>query len=221
MTTSGRSTATRKQARVVVVDDHPFFRDGLIRGLRESGYLEVVGEAATGREGLEGIVAEEPDVAILDYQMPDLTGLDVVHAVVRDGLPTKTLILSAVTDSAVVFRALEEGAQGYLSKESRRSEIVDAVRRVAQGQTVVPPELAAGLADQIRLRATSSGPVLSERERQVLAGFARGLSIPELAAELFLGASTVKTHTQRLYEKLGVSDRAAAVAEGMRRGLVE
>ena len=221
MTTSGRSTATRKQARVVVVDDHPFFRDGLIRGLRESGYLEVVGEAATGREGLEGIVAEEPDVAILDYQMPDLTGLDVVHAVVRDGLPTKTLILSAVTDSAVVFRALEEGAQGYLSKESRRSEIVDAVRRVAQGQTVVPPELAAGLADQIRLRATSSGPVLSERERQVLGGFARGLSIPELAAELFLGASTVKTHTQRLYEKLGVSDRAAAVAEGMRRGLVE
>jgi two-component system nitrate/nitrite response regulator NarL len=85
----------------------------------------------------------------------------------------------------------------------------------------VPPELAAGLADQIRLRGASAGVVLSERERQVLRGFARGLSIPELAAELFLGASTVKTHTQRLYEKLGVSDRAAAVAEGMRRGLLE
>ncbi|MFI7065299.1 response regulator [Kribbella sp. NPDC050124] len=203
------------------MDDHPFFRDGLIRGLRESGYLEVVGEAETGRGGLEVIAAERPDVAVVDYQMPDLTGLDVVHAIVREGLPTRALILSAVTDSAVVFRALEEGAQGYLSKESRRSEIVDAVRRVGQGQTVVPPELAAGLADQIRLRAASAGPVLSEREQQVLAGFARGLSIPELAAELYLGASTVKTHTQRLYEKLGVSDRAAAVAEGMRRGLLE
>jgi two-component system nitrate/nitrite response regulator NarL len=92
---------------------------------------------------------------------------------------------------------------------------------VARGRTVVPPEVAAGLAGEIRLRAQSSGPVLSERERQVLQAFARGLSVPQVAAELFLGVSTVKTHTQRLYEKLGVSDRAAAVAEGMRRGLVE
>ncbi|WP_433167568.1 response regulator [Kribbella sp. CA-247076] len=221
MVGSGRSTEVRESTRVVVVDDHPFFRDGLIRGLRESGYVQVVGEADNGREGLEVIAAERPDVAVLDYQMPDLTGLDVVHAIVRQALPTRALILSAVTDSAIVFKALEEGAQGYLSKEARRSEIVDAVRRVGQGQTVVPPELAAGLAEQIRLRATSAGPVLSEREQQVLSGFARGLSIPELAAELFLGPSTVKTHTQHLYEKLGVSDRAAAVAEGMRRGLLE
>lgn len=218
---SGRTTQARTAARVVVVDDHPFFRDGLSRGLRQSGYLDVVGEAASGREGLELIRAERPDVAVLDYQMPDLDGLDVVHAVVRDGLPTRTLILSALTDSAVVFRALQEGASGYLSKESRRAEIVDAVLTVARGGTVVPPALAAGLADQIRLRAQTDAPALSERERQVLQGFARGLSIPALADELYLGASTVKTHTQRLYEKLGVSDRAAAVAEGMRRGLLE
>ena len=221
MSDTGRNTATRRLARVVVVDDHPFFRDGLSRGLRQSGYLDVVGEAGNGREGLELIRQLEPNVAVLDYQMPDLDGLDVVHAIVRDGLPTRALILSALTDSAVVFRALEEGAQGYLSKESRRAEIVDAVLRVAKGETVVPPELAAGLASQIRLRAKQAAPVLSERERQVLEGFARGLSIPDLAAELYLGASTVKTHTQRLYEKLGVSDRAAAVAEGMRQGLLE
>ncbi|HEY5979811.1 MAG TPA: response regulator transcription factor [Microlunatus sp.] len=205
----------------MVVDDHPFFRDGLSRGLRQSGYLEIVGEAGTGREGLELIRSARPDVAVLDYQMPDLDGLEVVHAVVRDGLATRTLVLSALTDSAVVFRALQEGANGYLSKEARRSEIVDAVLRVAQGGTVVPPELAAGLAEQIRLRGQTDVPVLSPRERQVLQGFARGLSIPALAAELYLGPSTVKTHTQRLYEKLGVSDRAAAVAEGMRRGLLE
>ena len=218
---SGRATGTRTAARVVVVDDHPFFRDGLARGLRQSGYLEVVGEAGTGREGLELIRSTRPDVAVLDYQMPDLDGLDVVHALVRDGLRTRTLILSALTDSAIVFRALQEGVNGYLSKDARRTEIVAAVLKVAQGGTVVPPELAAGLADQIRLRARSEAPVLSEREQQVLQGFARGLSIPAIAAELFLGASTVKTHTQRLYEKLGVSDRAAAVAEGMRRGLLE
>ncbi len=220
MSSAGRSTRA-ELVRVVVVDDHPFFRDGLSRGLRASGYIEVVGEAGNGREGLDLIRAELPDVAVLDYQMPGLDGLDVVHAVTREGLSTRTLILSALTDSSVVFRALEEGANGYLSKEARRAEIVDAVLRIARGATVVPPELTAGLAEQIRLRRQQDVPVLSERERQVLEGFARGLSIPQLAAELFLGASTVKTHTQRLYEKLGVSDRAAAVAEGMRRGLLE
>jgi two-component system nitrate/nitrite response regulator NarL len=206
---------------VVVVDDHPFFRDGVTRGLVNSGYIKVIGEAETGRQALEVIERERPDVALVDYQMPDLDGMAVVHAVVRDQLPTRVLLLSAVTDSSVVYRALEEGAAGYLSKESSRAEIVDAVRRVAKGSTVVPPELAAGLASQIRLRAQPAGPALSEREMQVLQGFARGLSIPQVAAELYLGASTVKTHTQRLYEKLGVSDRAAAVAEAMRRGLLE
>ena len=210
-----------KKVTVVIADDHPFFRDGVTRGLLSSGMITVVGEAGTGREALEVIAAESPDVALVDYQMPDLDGLDVVHAVVRDNLPTRVLLLSAVTDSAIVFRALEQGAAGYLSKDSRRAQIVDAVLSVADGRTVVPPELAGGLAGEIRLRAQSSGPVLSERESQVLQAFARGLSIPQTAAELFIGASTVKTHTQRLYEKLGVSDRAAAVAEAMRRGLIE
>jgi len=210
-----------KKVTVVVVDDHPFFRDGVTRGLVNSGMITVVGEAGNGREALEVITAESPDVALVDYQMPDLDGLDVLHAVVRDKLPTRVLLLSAITDSAIVFRALEQGAAGYLSKEARRAEIVDAVLSVAQGRTVVPPELAGALAGEIRLRAQSAGPVLSERETQVLQAFARGLSIPQTAAELFIGASTVKTHTQRLYEKLGVSDRAAAVAEGMRRGLLE
>jgi two-component system nitrate/nitrite response regulator NarL len=206
---------------VVVADDHPFFRDGVTRGLVQSGRLRVVGEAATGREALELIRQECPAVALVDQQMPDLDGLDVTRAVVRDGLPTRVLLLSAFTDSAVVYQALECGAAGYLSKAARRAEIVDAVLRVARGRTVVPPDLAAGLAEQIRLRADTAGPPLSERERQVLQGFARGRSVPQLAAELYLGVSTVKTHTQRLYEKLGVNDRAAAVAEAMRRGLLE
>jgi two-component system nitrate/nitrite response regulator NarL len=205
----------------VVVDDHPFFRDGVTRGLVSSGRIKVVGEAGDGREGLELITRERPDVAVVDYQMPDMDGLALVHAIKRDGLPTRALLLSAVTDSSVVFRALQEGASGYLSKEARRGEIVEAVVRVAKGDTVVPPELAGGLVEEIRLRSQPDAPVLSEREQQVLQGFARGLSIPQLAAELYLGASTVKTHTQRLYEKLGVSDRAAAVAEGMRRGLLD
>jgi two-component system nitrate/nitrite response regulator NarL len=206
--------------RVVVADDHPFYRDGVARGLTQRG-ISVVAEVGDGRGALEAIRRERPDVALVDYAMPDVDGLGVVRAVVRDELPTRVVLLSAHTDSAVVFQAIEEGAAGYLAKDAPRSEIVAAVRDVARGRTVLPPELAAGLAGEIRLRAQPQRPALSERERQVLAAFARGLSVPQVAAELFLGVSTVKTHTQRLYEKLGVSDRAAAVAEAMRRGLVE
>jgi two-component system nitrate/nitrite response regulator NarL len=206
----------------VVVDDHPFFRDGLSRGLTLSGRVKVLAEAGSGREGIEVIRRERPDVALVDYKMPDLDGVDVVHAVVRDQLPTRVLLLSATADDgAIVFRALEEGAAGFLSKEAPRAELIDAVMRAAAGEVVVVPQAAAGVAEQIRLRSQPSGPVLSKREREVLQGFARGLSVPQVAAELFIGTSTVKTHSLRLYEKLGVSDRAAAVAEAMRRRLLE
>jgi two-component system nitrate/nitrite response regulator NarL len=205
---------------VVVVDDHPFFRDGVARGLAQSGRIQILGEAEDGRQALEVIGREKPQVALVDYQMPDMDGIAVVQAVTRDNLPTR-LLLSALTDSAIVFQALEAGAAGYLAKDSSRTEIVDAVVRVAKGDVVVPPALTAGLVDQIRLRSQPDALVLSEREQQIVHGFARGLSIPQLAAELFIGTSTVKTYAQRLYEKLGVSDRAAAVAEAMRRGLLE
>jgi two-component system nitrate/nitrite response regulator NarL len=209
------------QATVVVVDDHPFFRDGLARGLTLDGRVKVLGEAGSGREAIEVITRELPDVALVDFQMPDLDGIEVVAALRRDHIDTRVLLVSAVTDGAVVLRAIEEGAAGYLAKDASRSEMIEAVLTVAKGGTVVPPDLAANLATQIRMRAQGSRPVLSERERQVLTGFARGLSIPQLAAELFLAPSTVKTHAQRLYEKLEVSERAAAVAAAMRNGLLE
>jgi len=178
-------------------------------------------EAEDGTEGLRKAVSGTYDAAVVDYQMPDLDGLQVLSAVVRDGLPTRILMLSALVEGSIVYAAVEAGAAGYLSKDARRQEIVEAVIAVSKGRTVVPPELAAGLVNQIRMRAEPNRPVLSPRELEVLRGFARGLSIPELGRELFLGSSTVKTHASRLYQKLGVSDRAAAVAEGMRQGLVE
>src|SRR6478609_4169314 len=214
-------SAAEARVRVVVADDHPFYRDGVTRGLARDGRIEVVGEVGDGQQALAVIHAEAPDVALVDYEMPDLDGLGVVRAVARDGLLTRVLVLSAHTDSGRVYEALEAGAAGYMPKDARRAEIIEAVLKVARGETVVPAELAGALAGEIRQRAQATGPVLSSRERQVLEGFARGRSIPQVAAELMIGASTVKTHTQRLYEKLGVSDRAAAVAEAMRRGLLE
>ncbi len=209
------------RVKVVVVDDHPFFRDGVSRGLALDTRIELVGEAGDGHEALDLIKAELPDVAVVDYQMPGLDGIGVVHALKRDGLATRVLLVSAVSDGAVVFQALEEGAAGYISKEASRAEIIEGVIRVSRGETVLPPGLATGVAEQIRLRAQTSAPALTPRELEVLRGFAQGKSIPELAEQMFVAPSTVKTHTQRLYEKLGVSDRAAAVASAMRLGLLE
>ena len=209
------------KVRVVVGDDHPLFRDGVVRALASSDAIEVVAEADDGLSALEAIRTHSPQVALLDYRMPGMDGAQVAAAVLRDELPTRVLLVSAHDESAIVYKALQEGAAGFLPKESTRSELVNAVLDCAKGRDVVAPGLAAGLAGEIRRRAEPEGPTLSPREREVLKMIAAGSSIPTMAKELFLAPSTVKTHVQRLYEKLGVSDRGSAVAEVMRRKLVE
>ncbi len=210
-----------EKVRVVVGDDHPLFREGVVRALTSSGEIEVVAEAADGTSSLAAIKEHHPAVALLDFQMPGLNGAQVAAAVVRDELPTRVLLLSAHDESAVVYQAIRDGAAGFLPKESTRADIVAAVLDCARGRDVISPALAAGLAGEIRRRAEPTGPVLSPREREILNLIAAGNTIPAMASQLFLAPSTVKTHVQRLYEKLEVGDRAAAVAEAMRRGLLE
>ena len=211
----------RKRVRVVVADDHPLYRDGVVRALSASGQVEIVAEAEDGRAALAEIQQHLPDVALLDYKLPDLDGVAITNAVVREQLPTRVLLVSAFTDSGVVYKALETGAAGFVSKEARREQIVDAVLACSRGENVVPPDVAGGLVSEIRLRKQDNTPALTKREQEILHLIAAGKSLPEIAKELFLGLTTVKTHVQHLYEKLGVSDRAAAVASAMRRGLIE
>jgi two-component system, NarL family, nitrate/nitrite response regulator NarL len=218
---AGVAVTERNKVRVVVADDHPLYRDGVVRALAGSGQVEVVAEAGDGAAALAAIEKHRPDVALLDYKLPGLDGVRVAHAVLRDGLPTRVLLLSAFTESGVVYKALEEGAAGFIPKEARREQIVDAVLACARGENVVPPEIASGLVSEIRLRATDNAPALTDREREILKLISAGRSLPEIATELYLGVTTVKTHVQHVYEKLGVSDRAAAVAEAMRHGLIE
>ena len=219
-----RHDETMPPARVsvVVADDHPLFREGIERAVRERPDLQLVGAAADGREALVQIRELTPQVAVLDVRLPDLDGLQVLNAVVRDGLPTRVLFLSASGDPEVVYRAVQGGAAGYFRKEADRDAILNGIAAVASGCTAIEPELQAGVFDQIRLRGTSEErPILTAREREVLALMADGLSAPQIAQRLIVAPPTVKTHQARLYEKLGVSDRAAAVAEAMRRGLLE
>jgi two-component system nitrate/nitrite response regulator NarL len=211
----------RKRVRVLVADDHPLYREGVVRALSASGRVEIVAEAEDGRAALTQIQEQLPDVALLDYKLPELDGVAVTHAIVREQLPVRVLLVSAFIDSGVVYKALETGAAGFISKEARREQIVDAVLACSRGENVVPPDVAAGLVSEIRLRKNDDAPALTPREQEILHLIAAGKSLPEIAKELYLGLTTVKTHVQHLYEKLGVSDRAAAVATAMRRGLIE
>jgi two-component system nitrate/nitrite response regulator NarL len=206
---------------VLVADDHPVYREGIVRAIKERPELELVGEAASGRDALEEIRRLEPDVAVLDMKMPGLDGRQVLNATERDDLGTRVMFVSAYLDSEIVYQAIAAGAKAYLSKESTREQICDAIAAVGRGETVLSPEIQAGLAREIQARSDDQRPLLTPREQEILALTAEGLSAPDIGGRLHLSPATVKTHLQHAYEKLGVSDRAAAVAEAMRRGLLE
>jgi DNA-binding NarL/FixJ family response regulator len=141
-------TGPTRSITVVVADDHPVYRAGVVRALKESGTVRVVAEATDGRAALAAIREHQPAVALLDYRMPELDGLDVVNAVTRDGLPTHIILLTAFDDAPLVYKALAAGASGYLTKESDSDEIVAAIVSCAKGAGYVPTQLASGLANE-------------------------------------------------------------------------
>ena len=207
---------------VVVADDHPLFREGIERAIRERPELELVGAAADGREALQRIRELAPQVAVLDLRLQELDGLQILNALTRDGVTTRVLLLSASGEPELVYRAVQVGAAGYFRKEADRDAILNAIAAIAAGRTAIEPGLQAGIFDQIRLHGTGEERrILTAREREVLTLMAEGLSGPQIAERLIVALPTVKTHQARLYEKLGVAERAAAVAEAMRRGLLE
>jgi two-component system nitrate/nitrite response regulator NarL len=206
---------------VVVADDHPIFRAALTTVVRRSPALELVGEAATGQEALELIRRLQPHVAILERHMPGLDGREIVHALTREEIRTRALIISPDITPEDAYALIEAGAAGLLLTTAGAEELTDAVAALAGAETVLPHALQAGLMKQIRIRAPGERPLLTPREREILADLALGLSAPEIGRQRSLSSSTVKTYLHELYKKLGVSDRAAAVAQGMRRGLIE
>lgn len=207
--------------RVVLAEDSVLLRAGLTKLLNDGGF-EVVAAVTDAQQLLTAVDEHRPDVAVIDVRMPQLDGSDVLLALREEGLHTNVVFLSAFLDSKTVYDAVAAGANAYLSKEAETGEIVTAILAAARGETILGPEVQTGLAEQIRFREENeSRPRLSEREHEVLKLIADGLSAPEIGERIHLSTATVKTHLQHLYEKLGVSERAAAVAEGMRRGLVD
>jgi DNA-binding NarL/FixJ family response regulator len=201
--------------RVVIVDDHPVVRDGLRGMLAGAGDVEVVGEAADGAEAVAVVRAVSPDVVLMDLRMP---GVDGVTAIERlRGFPTRVLVLTTYDTDSDVLPAIKAGATGYLLKDTPRDELFRAVRSAARGEAVLSPSVATRLLGQVR---TPAAEPLSDREVEVLGLIARGCTNREAAAKLFISEATVKTHLVHVYTKLGVKDRAAAVAVAYERGLL-
>jgi two-component system, NarL family, nitrate/nitrite response regulator NarL len=208
--------------KVLVADDHPIYREGIVRAIKERSDLELLGEASDGREALERITDLRPDVAVLDIRMPGLDGIQVLNALRRDGVETQVLFLSAFMEPELAYKTVAGGAKGYLSKESSRKDVCEAIVAIARGETAYAGEVQSQLARELEQRERTGGPPkLSAREREVLNLIAEGFSAPDIGKQIHVSTTTVKSHLRSLYEKLGVSDRAAAVAEAMRRGLLE
>lgn len=217
---------------VLVVDDHRVVRAGLVALLQQQPGLSVVGEAGNGEEAVAQALALQPDVVLMDMQMPVLNGVEATRQIKAARPQTEVLVLTTYDDDALIWGGLQAGAKGYLLKDAPPEELLRAIRAVAAGQTVVPPDVAARLV-QVISRGGPGGPggpaaaagtaaeQLTERELETLRHVAQGLTNKEIAAELGISENTVKTHISNLFQKLDAHDRTSAVTRALSLGLIE
>jgi len=202
---------------LLLVDDHPVVRNGL-RGMFEAAPgFTVLAEASNGVEALALTEEHDPDVILMDLRMPGGGGVDAITELTRRGARAKILVLTTWDTDTDTLPAIEAGATGYLLKDAPQDELFTAVREAAAGRTVLSPAVASRLVSAVRSPAPSP---LAAREREVLALVAKGTSNRDIARELFISEATVKTHLSHVFTKLGVTDRAAAVAKGYEQGIL-
>ncbi|MEB4614779.1 response regulator transcription factor [Leucobacter sp. M11] len=204
--------------RVLVVDDHPVVRAGVVALLTAAADIEVVGEAVDGREAVALAAERRAEVVLMDLRMPVLDGVAATARIVAGG-GVRVLVLTTYEEDDQILAAIEAGASGYLLKAAPAAEILAGVRAVAAGQAVLAPSIVAQLVSRARTEAVPR-PALTPREGEVLALVAAGLSNPDIAARLFIGEATVKTHLLHVFEKLEVRDRTRAVTRAMELGLL-
>ncbi len=203
--------------RILLVDDHPVVRHGVRGMLDAEPDLTVVGEASSGAAGVAAAAELAPDVVLMDLRMPDGDGVEATGRILARLPRTRVVVLTTYETDRDILRAIEAGACGYLLKDASPAELADAVRAAARGETVLAPSVASTLVRQVRAPAP---PALSAREAQVLRLVAEGRTNADIGRELFISEATVKTHLLRVFAKLDVADRTAAVTRAMALGMI-
>jgi DNA-binding NarL/FixJ family response regulator len=203
--------------RLLIADDHPVVRDGLRAMLATQPDMELIGEAATGTEAVAQAQALLPDVALMDLQMPELDGPGAIASLREQAPQVRVLVLTTYGTDADITRAVDAGATGYLLKDAPREQLFAAIRSAARGESVLSPSVATRVLGRMRAPAEEA---LSPRELEILQAVARGLSNKDIGRQLYVSEATVKTHLLRVFSKLGVDDRTAAVTVALERGII-
>ncbi|MBW4421155.1 MAG: response regulator transcription factor [Myxacorys californica WJT36-NPBG1] len=201
--------------RVLIVDDHAIVRQGLAAMIENEPDMTVVGQASDGQEAIEQYQQLQPDVTLMDLQMPQMNGADATLAICAEFAHARMIILTTYDGDEDIYRALRAGAKGYLLKDAEPEALINAIQIVHSGQQYIPSEVAAKLVQRMNI------PELSDREQEVVRQMARGLSNHDIGAALNITESTVKFHINRILSKLGVSDRTQAVITALKRGLAK
>ena len=208
--------------KILIADDHPVVREGLIAMLSREADFKVVGEAKDGLEAVNKAKELSPDVVLMDLRMPEMDGVEAMRQI-RPAMPdVKFIILTTYSDDDYIFSGIEAGARAYLLKDAPREDLFKAIRSVYRGESLIQPVVASKLLDRFSQlsRRTPSGEELSEREVEVLRLMAKGAANKEISAELNIAQSTVKTHITNIFQKLGVNDRTEAVTQALKRGII-
>jgi DNA-binding NarL/FixJ family response regulator len=209
--------------RVLIVDDHPVTRDGLRTAFNLADEIEVVGEAASGEEAIHVVAETKPDIVFMDVRMPGMNGIQATRQIRENNPDTKIILFTIDESRASVAEAIQAGVSGYLLKDASVGELINAARQAMAGKAVIHPSLTQAFIEEVQLvdRPSSPEAPLSPREVEILQKIAYGATTKEVADQLGISFHTVKTHLERIFEKLGANDRAQAVAIAIRQGLVE
>ncbi len=211
----------RGEMRVLIVDDHPVTRDGLRSALSISDEVEIVGEATNGQEAIAAVQSLEPDVVFMDVRMPEMDGIEATKRIKEIRPETKVILFTVDESRAAIAEAIQAGISGYLLKDVSAGELVNAAKLALEGKAVIHPTLTRAFIEEVQYVEKRADMPLSKRESEILQKVAYGATTKEVAHDLGISPHTVKTHLERIFDKLGANDRAQAVAIALRMGLVD